>query len=182
MIKAKTLKKLKIYMDPFKKTWENNYKTNCYAYVLGLDIPNYQISPYHYNPGSFGNIMINPRMFNYDELINGIYKDLEKLNVTYKSVPSNYVLEENEWKIAIFTVKKVFENNCFDFHFVKQIENGIWTHKQGDMYGPTDMDYNNKKIINPEEANISLQVFNSNGIIEVHKYQYNETLCLKMKK
>lgn len=42
-------------IDLEKETWDNVNTTNCYAYALGLDVPQIEIKKYAYEPGIISN-------------------------------------------------------------------------------------------------------------------------------
>lgn len=104
------LEYLRSCIDLEKKEWINRYATNCYAYALGLDIPQYKIKKYAYTPGIISNSDIylpSYDEFIYEDLIKNIYLDLKTLGIDFKEIDPTDKIEKNEWKIAILDRKSV---------------------------------------------------------------------------
>ena len=158
----------------YKKIWDTSYETNCYAFALGLDIPENQICYHAYQPGVISKYYYFPieqQAIPYEVLINGIYKDLDFLRVSYRDINPEDQISKDEWKISLFVPKKINEKEYFidDFHFLKYYPDGYWYHKYG-YYGKViNYDENLKKIVNPKDCFFD-------GLT------YNKTMCLKLKK
>ena len=98
-----SLNDLRNKIDIKKTSWENMTTTNCYAYALGLDIPEENICKYAYDPGTIGNSNYPLYIpFTYDELINNILIDLMALDIKYQFILPNDVIDIEAWKIAVF--------------------------------------------------------------------------------
>ena len=154
---------LRRLIDLNKLDWQNKRDTNCYAYALGLDVN----LPKAFEPGEIGNSKIDLRNFDsfaYEQLLANIYVDLEALGIDYRDIEPLDDIEENEWKIAIFTTRKYGE--VIDFHFMREHKDGIWYHKNGaKIYNQT---FNLIPIKNPKYA-------------YVLGYTYEKCLSLKLK-
>lgn len=165
-----SLQNLRNMIDVNKTNWVNMDSTNCYAYALGLDIPNYNIIDYAYAPGVISNSSIflpSYKLFTYDMLLNNIYSDLEALGVDIREIRPLDTISEEEWKIALFTVGDY--GYLKDYHFLRQHKDNIWYHKNG--YRGTILPYDSNGIIirNPEDCHFNRRC-------------YDKTFALKLKK
>lgn len=141
----------KIQINP--EYWINLYTTNCYAYALGLDLVESDICISAYQPGTISGVdsLGTKEYFTYNELIAGIESDLNILMLNYKEVDFNYVVSENEWKIALF-IQNCSCDKLNDFHFLRTVNGGVWTHKDGFVGYPTKKDYLGHIIENPVDS------------------------------
>lgn len=162
-------------IDLEKETWDNVNTTNCYAYALGLDVPQLEIKKYAYEPGIISNTntyiySTTLRYFEYCEFIENIYADLDFLGISYRELDPSDDINQNEWKIALFIAWKNYKNQLVeDFHFLRQRNNGIWYHKNN-FGGPVkNTDSYCQQITNPKYCTL-------NGV------SYNKCLCLSLKK
>ena len=162
--------KIKLY----KKLWINLYTTNCYAYALGLDLPEKRICSHAYQPGVMSNYDFSVAIDDYFELntlLDGILFDLEFLGIDYKEIKPSEIIGADEWKIALF-ISQVNRNNPLlldDFHFLKYYPDGTWHHKFGYNMKVTNYDDNLKIITDPTNCHLD-------------DLTYTTTLCLKLKK
>ncbi len=124
-----------------------NEGTTCYLYALDLDIPKSiaylkdDFDQYKYRL-NLGNISGNTYLYNKEnkpkevDILNLLAKDLEHLEI--KSYPStiNASCREGGYKIAIF----LEDGRNYDYHFVRQNEDGSWSSKLGakDLVGQSD--------------------------------------------
>ena len=160
---------LRSCIDLEKKEWINRYATNCYAYALGLDIPQSKINRYAYTPGiiSKSNIYLpSCDEFIYEDLINNIYLDLKALGIDFREIEPNEEIEENEWKIAIFIARSY--GKIFDYHFLREHNDGTWYHKNGFNGDISNCDCNGDVITNPKDCYIPCR-------------SYKKCLSLKLK-
>lgn len=129
--------------------WENVLSTNCYAYALGLDIPQDEITRCAYELGAMYYFYSKEkRKFRLHEEL--LKLDLDILSLTYREVSLDEPLKDGEWKIAYFD--SIYE--C-GYHFFREIENGVWWHKYDWGYSPTCLDDANNIITDPTKANIN---------------------------
>ena len=158
----------------YKKNWRNIKTTNCYAYALGLDVPEKKICNYAYQPGVMSNHNI-PFMAKdlvpYDTFIDSVNSDLDYLGIEVKEINPNQTIESYEWKIALFVPLDILNHPYMidDFHFIKQYPDGIWYHKYGYQGNITNNDDQNNIIINPK-------------LCVLDDLVYDKTLCLKLKR
>ena len=144
-----------------KTNWINMTSTNCYAYALGLDVPEYKIANFAYIPGvmSQSDIFLpNFGLFTYDSLINNIYSDMEALKIEIKEINPLDDVSYDEWKVALFITK--YYNLLDDYHFLRQSKNGIWYHKSGYNGGIFMCDNHGKIITNPKESYFNCRTYN----------------------
>ena len=129
--------------------WTHIYTTNCYAYALGLDIRENRICDFAYQPGTISGTsnLANSYYFCYDDLINGIEGDFNALDINWREIEPQEVVSAGEWKIALMIEK--YDDCLYDYHFLRQKENGIWIHKNGFNTLPSKKDYLGKIITNP---------------------------------
>lgn len=153
----KIRRKIQIYPG----SWVNMHSTNCYAYAMGLDIPQYKICEYAYQPGTMSetaNIAIDD-YFTREELIDGMYGDFKLLDISCRQVTYDEPIEDDEWKIALLF--SGVDDTFMDFHFLKQGRYGVWTHKNGFDGEVSRRDYSGRIITNPEIAYLPTYKFNS---------------------
>ena len=151
--------------------WNNYLTTNCYAYAIGIDIPENVITNKAYQPGIIGSIIFNIKLneFNKMSLEEKIYIDLKALNISYNECYENEISCEKfynntiiyQWVIALFL------NKNGDYHFMRKSWNNIWWHKRGfNLEKPINYDDNFDTIYNPKTC-------------ELNGYKYVK--CLKLK-
>lgn len=137
------------YISLNANIWQNNDETNCYAFALGLDIPQEEICRCAYEIGTmyyFYN-KTKRRYMHHEELLQ---LDFKTLKLGYREADIYEPLKEGEWKIAYFD--SIYE--C-GFHFFRQTENGVWWHKFDFGYTPTCLDDDNNIITNPTNCHIN---------------------------
>lgn len=164
-----SLDEIKGKIQIYPEYWFNFHTTNCYAYALGLDIPEYKICSGAYQPGTISqsaNIR-ESEYFSKVELLKGLRKDLEILNVSYREVCYDTKIEEDEWKIALLFEK--YYGNLIDFHFLRENKNGNWFHKNGFNGIITKKDHLGRIITNPETAFLSPYTFDSCYALKIKK-------------
>ncbi len=165
-----SLEKIRNMIDVNKTTWQNIYTTNCYAYALGLDIPEKNICKYAYDPGTIGNSQ-NPLItpFSYNVLVDNVLLDLEALRINYDFIKPTDEIDEDEWKISLYIPQIYSLHDLDDFHFIRYRNNGYWYHKNGIKGYISNLDYYDQPIRNPITCDL-------NG------YTYMDCLKLKLKK
>ena len=158
---------LKMSLDDAKKQlrfnprnfWNNILSTNCYAYALGIDIPEKQIANRAYIPGTIGSITFG---IHSDRLIKmsleeRLYLDLNALDIKYSECNQSEISTDYfegdfiiyQWVIAIYLGKGE------DFHFMRKSWDNEWWHKRGySLEKPINYDNNFEKILDPEKCNI----------------------------
>ncbi len=149
--------------------WNNEVSTNCYAFALGLDIPEKEITKDAYQVGILGCKVFNldNRVINLLSYNDRLKLDLKALKISLKEIdPKDAVLikEEDEsgslisWPIALF-------EDGIDFHFMRKSNDGIWYHKQGYESSITGKDSLGEEITNPKKCHLG-------------KYKYKKTYQL----
>lgn len=156
-----SLQELRTTIDVEKTGWNNIYNTNCYAYALGLDIAEKDIIDYAFVPGimSGSKVDLSKRFtFSYEELIQNLYNDFELLGINYREINPNEIINDDEWKIALFT--KPYWNKLEDYHFLRLCNDGIWHHKDGWNNKPIIYDNHGCIITDPENCFLNGKNFN----------------------
>ncbi len=164
-----SLQEIRNLIDIEKKEWVNIFDTNCYAYALGLDVPNYQIRDFAYIPGTIAGSRVDlvfNSVFAYNDLIRNMFLDFQALGIDYKEVNCFDPVFDDEWKIALF-ISKVY-GGLDDFHFLRQRRDELWYHKSG-VFGVSSYDDGGLLITDPRKCFLD-------------GYTYNKCFCLKLKK
>lgn len=156
-----SLEELRNRINVEKKEWINYCSTNCYAYALGLDVPEHQICNYAYEPGIINNTNNILKSCNckliYNDLLNYLYNDFSVLGINFREIYPNEKIKSYEWKIALYTEFAASTEDIeflFDFHFLRQNKNGVWYHKMGWNSSPNNFDSNKKVITNLDDCYI----------------------------
>lgn len=151
-----------------KRVWVNRYTTNCYAYALGLDIPEAEIIQGAYSPGTLSGALVDigkATTFSYKDFVTNLYSDLEFLGIDFRKIDPNQQIDESEWKIAVFTSS--FLGALDDYHFLRYKDN-FWHHKNGWYDNPTYFDDRHEQIYNPKKC-----------FLECRDYKFSLSLRLK---
>lgn len=149
--------------------WENPNTTNCYAYALGFDIPEYVIADGAYNLGTIGliKIGIDPKFRLYYDKETRLVKDLDALKFKYNEVSPDDEIKDNH-KYSYFKICLMKNKN--DYHFLRQSKtDNTWWHKQGWSSKPSNKDDNGDLITDPKKA-------------KIRDYEYVKTYKLKFKR
>lgn len=129
-------KKIKSYISLKSDYWENILKTNCYAFALGLDVPEHEIFLSAYQLGFMAKEKFNIPLCEIKEMTyeQRLLLDLKALKIAYEVIKDdkivgyyevgNYVC--NYWDILLFS-------HCShrDFHFARRGYDGKLYHKMG---------------------------------------------------
>ena len=156
-----------------KRFWIHFKKTNCYAYALGLDVNENRIMKNAYQPGMIGNYQFHidsskKQLFTYDQLIEAIYTDMDKLGIDIYPIKWDTEISSDAWKIALFiSYYSQNSNNLYDFHFLR-LMNDSWYHKMSYHSLPNNKDDNMQIITNPDKCYLRNRV-------------YKGSYCLKLK-
>lgn len=147
-------------IDLNKVNWVNRYSTNCYAYALGLDVPQYEIGDYVYAPGVMSSSPIflpDYRVFTLDMLVKNLYRDFKYLGIEHRIINPDDKISEDEWKIALFVTLAYFNSKekIDDYHFLRQREDGTWYHKNGFEGIVSNRDRLFKEIIDPSDCKLN---------------------------
>lgn len=152
--------------------WENDFDTNCYAFALGLDIPENEIMKDAYQLGVIGATVKQIPMEVLKELTyeERLILDLEVLDINRQDstindssgfwIGNNYI--DTWWIISLLS-------NGKNFHFIRKNYDGIWYQKWGYFAPVTNLDFDKKIITNPNEAN-----FGEYKLVKTYKLSYRE--------
>lgn len=144
--------------------WENAMDTNCYAFALGLDIPEDEIVKNAYQLGVIGATLNDIDLkslfkMTYEERL---ALDLNSMQIPFRECDPLEKLKFEQYKIAMFANYSIKN----DFHFMRQDPDGIWWQKWGGLISyPINKDNDKKIITNPRTCNIG-------------DYQYIKTYAL----
>ena len=153
----------------YDKEWVNNVNTNCYAFALGLDIDEWDITPNAYQPGMmFAKTFDQPyeevKELSFEERL---LMDLELLKIDCKE--ANPFEKPRCTSTRVSWLISMFESET-DVHFLRKNANGIWWHKQGYIFSsPTNLDQYRKLILDPRDCTIG-------------NYEYKKTYKLSFEK
>ena len=121
-----------------EKTYLNTrYFDNCYAYAIKSTFHDNDDYDYIYNLGNMSHVYYPPQ--NLEEAKEALILDMEKLGIECIECSLNDDVNENEWKVALFYDD--YFNDSYDFHLLRQNEDGSWSHKRA-IHGKID-DYGN---------------------------------------
>lgn len=149
MILKKTIEEIKELISLKEEYWEYYQDTNCYAFALGLDVPENEIIKNAYQLGVIGaavyeipiqklkKMSFEKRLVLDLQALKISYKEASPSDKTYSKFINNYI--SNYWIIALF-------QNQDDFHFLRKNYNDEWYHKRGYLASPIAYD-DNKQII-----------------------------------
>ena len=164
--------KIKDLISLREEYWENDFDTNCYAFALGLDIPENEIMKNAYQLGVIGATVkqIPMEVLKKLTLEERLLLDLEVLGIKrqdstiYDSsgfwVGNNYI--DNWWIISLLS-------NGKNFHFIRKSYDGIWYQKWGYFAPVTNFDFDKRIITNPNEAD-----FGEYKLIKTYKLSCRE--------
>ena len=154
-----SLQEIRNSIDLEKVEWTNRWTTNCYAYALGLDIPEEEIIWGAYAPGTISGALVDigrVNTFSYNTFVTNLYSDLEFLGIDFKKINPNQQIDEDEWKIAVFTSS--YFGDLDDYHFLRYRDN-VWYHKNGWNDYPTHFDDRDNQIFNPKKCYLDGRVY-----------------------
>lgn len=146
------------------ENWENAMDTNCYAFALGLDIPESDIIKNAYQLGVIGATI---QGIDIKKLLEMSYEerlalDLNNMRIPFIECDPLAKIKFEQYKIAMFANF----NRTNDFHFMREDPYGIWWQKWGGLFSyPINKDNDSKIITDPRKCNIG-------------EYQYIKTYAL----
>lgn len=129
--------------------WKSLIRHNCYMYAL-----NYTGSNPVDCPGEFFGLdfseLDETGYFPISELRKRIFSDCHKIGLEIREATLYDETTDEEWKIALFE-KWIPEEYDYDFHFLREDSHNSWSGKfKCEM--PSNLDYANRIITNPEKA------------------------------
>jgi hypothetical protein len=143
--------------------WNKNpLVANCYIYALNDYNPRYNSGSTPMNPGNYGDDGLDASKFGGRELqkyaniqIDGAIADgLHWTGNNSKPAPGSYT-------VALFVKpasERTDQESSFDFHWVRQDNNGLWSHKLGDK-PVSNIDESGRTITDPRKARFSDLIF-----------------------
>jgi hypothetical protein len=152
-------------IDLNKVDWANRLTTNCYAYALGLDVPESTICDYAYVPGVISdneNGIYRKYTFSVEELIDCLESDFSFLGIDFREDITPEELEENEWLIALYVRNLYFgkKGRLDDYHFLRYKEDEhVWYHKNGYRGNVINVDFSRKTIYDLENCDLKDREF-----------------------
>lgn len=138
--------------------WENNFETNCYAFALGLDIPEKDIVSNAYTLGVMASNTFNISLKEISKMTfeERFILDLKALKIavtetdptdkSYYKYTGNYV--GYYWIVSLLC-------NDANFHFLRKNYDGDWYHKIGFLGPPIKTDSNKNTIESPRDCSIA---------------------------
>ena len=135
--------------DADYRTWQNIRSTNCYAFALGLDVPEGKDYEWASLPGAIGHEFLRTPFDEYTcdswKLHKQFLSDLKALEIYCEVFPEDRHLytrflrrqRGHSWDILLFTTGSKYG----DFHFVRIGSDGNWYCKWGNhVPEPTSME------------------------------------------
>lgn len=97
--------------------WKYAMKSGCYPYAINIFIDKFLL---------IGDLIGKPcnEKVSDEKLIKTFLKEMEFLKYEVKEIDSYQEIKENEWKVYIQR-----EEHTGYYHFLRQDEDGIWSHK-----------------------------------------------------
>ncbi len=82
-----------------------------------------------------------------NQILDDIISVLKATGLEVRKYNSGEILRNNEWRVAFYLTEITEENHGeFDYHFLLQEKNGLWTDKRGSRRIPDCRDYLPTKI------------------------------------
>ncbi len=153
MLDKEVLEKIKNIIKKTNNQGSKYYKEidgrNCYMHALKIDMNVNKIFPNtkDFEVGSISNTFSNIRT--KDEIETSLYKDIELLDLNIEKLndPSLKLLNEYEWKIALYIMQEPIKlksgalRKCC--HLIRQdYDNKRWTHKSGFSSSASTVNFN----------------------------------------
>ena len=135
-----------------RSNWNNITTTNSYAYALGLDVSENDITRHAYCLGEIGKNLYNLKSEDLDKLSykQRLFMDLEALNIKYQKVNekeySPCSIDEDGYLTWIIAFYVAYGDYSSDFYFLRKNNDGIWYRKPSYGRYITCLDDNNKII------------------------------------
>ena len=131
---------------------------NCYAYALGSEFSDPDrggpIINYVFNLGSLSKKGFPKKITQVKEVF---MADMDALGVECKEASYGEPLQDGEWRVLLLykAPKECSDNGWsgYDFHFVRENNNGIWSHHGGGLWSqveilkkhPKDIDWSKER-------------------------------------
>ena len=132
-------------IEGYYPTWNSKYNTNCYAFALGLDVPQDNICHHAYYPGNIAHNVLATTTNDYgitkEEIEEQLFFDFRALRMTYQAFQDEdkyqylKVLDHPDfyWDILFF-----LNPSIPDYHFARVTNDGKLYHKQGWQLNPRE--------------------------------------------
>lgn len=148
------------YDIEFNKFLWRGKQRNCLAYALNLININGDIE----RDGFFGIKTIEKKAYSSTEIYLMYLELFMLMNIHYKICTYKMPVPEGYYKIAMYITTK-------DVHWMRQDNNGTWSHKLGWRCKPQNKDRQGKPILSPENADIAIsgEILEINYFLILHK-------------
>lgn len=138
------IKYLKAYVKLNKKLFTNDDISryfqygNCYTFALGLPCPAFFYKTYE--EIEIDNMSFNVGFISHgshlgisseEELLDYFYADCESLGLKVYDSNITEKLKNGGFKIGMYIGEHKLHYGIHDFHFIRQMDNGMWFHKDG---------------------------------------------------
>lgn len=97
---------------------------NCYAYALNCCVTNHEMASFFSEVGRISNLPGMQEPIQKKDLQTRFLKDMETLELKTRRTKYNVKERDGGYKVGI-----CISPYGDDFHFIRQEENGIWSHK-----------------------------------------------------
>ena len=127
--------------------WKNIKTTNCYAYALGIDIPEQDICEYAYDLGGISRMIDNDEIPDFyiakpyrDTYEVDVTSDFDILGLEYEESdkPDFYSRDLCTYPGRYFDILIFLHNEWDDFHFARYGKDGKLYHKRGFVLPPQE--------------------------------------------
>lgn len=152
-----TPKEIKDLISLREEYWEYDFETNCYAFALGLDVPESNIVKNGYTLGVIAANMFKIPVCELAEMSfeQRFLLDLKALKIAcIETSPESptYVENTGPYERLYWTVSLLCRDD--NFHFLRKNYDGEWYHKVGCFGFPIKTDSNKDLITDPKKASI----------------------------
>lgn len=156
MLRIKDYAKIRSSVEPpsidpreEEKRWCYFDQANCYLYAISLlyDTPKL-------DPGEIAGLE-RKDYYSDEELVERVIADMNSMGLDFRESSLGEFVEDwtCSWKIAILNCETNSAN--YDYHFLREDRNMVWSQKFSDTQHATEYDEKYKLISNPAEAKYS---------------------------
>lgn len=103
---------------------------NCFGHAC-FNLKNSQLEVFDCDESrNFGNHIEYPGQPNY-EIARNLFDFIKAVGLKVRRVGKNCIPGTNQWLVALYFAKSMFDGTNQDYHFMLREKDGIWSHKMG---------------------------------------------------